>query len=129
MITFYLWCADAEIPELTRLAGTVSRWAEEIFAYHRTANASNGPVENTHMLIEKTRRSGHGFRNPTTYRRRLLGRHTIKSATQYQGIVRPTLKPALLGEPASPVASPAASTTDNNNHRACFHHRCASHRR
>jgi transposase len=82
MITFYLWCADADIPELTRLASTVSRWAEEIFAYHRTAGASNGRVENTHMLIEKTRRSAHGFTNPTNYRRRLLGRYGIKWHTQ-----------------------------------------------
>jgi transposase len=88
MITFYLWCADADIPELTRLASTVSRWAEEIFAYHRTAGASNGRVENTHMLIEKTRRSAHGFTNPTNYRRRLLGRHGIKWHTQPTARIR-----------------------------------------
>jgi transposase len=50
MIAFYLWCADAEVPELTRLARTVSRWAELIFAYHRSGGASNAKVENTHML-------------------------------------------------------------------------------
>jgi transposase len=88
MITFYLWCADADIPELTRLASTVSRWAEEIFAYHRTAGASNGRVENTHMLIEKTRRSAHGFTNPTNYRRRLLGRYGIKWHTQPTARIR-----------------------------------------
>ncbi|MBA2338326.1 MAG: ISL3 family transposase, partial [Acidimicrobiia bacterium] len=88
MITFYLWCADTDIPELIRLAGTVSRWAEEIFAYHRSAGASNGKVENTHMLIEKTRRTAHGFTNPTNYRRRLLGRHGIKWHTQPTARIR-----------------------------------------
>jgi transposase len=88
MITFYLWCADTEIPELTRLAGTVSRWAELIFAYHRSGRASNGRVENTHMLVEKTRRTAHGFTNPTNYRRRLLGRHGIKWHTQPTARIR-----------------------------------------
>jgi transposase len=88
MITFYLWCADTEIPELTRLAGTVSRWAELIFAYHRSGRASNGRVENTHMLVEKTRRTAHGFTNPANYRRRLLGRHGIKWHTQPTARIR-----------------------------------------
>ncbi|MBA2337908.1 MAG: ISL3 family transposase [Acidimicrobiia bacterium] len=88
MITFYLWCADAETPELTRLAGTVSRWAEQIFAYHTSGGASNGRVENTHMLAEKTRRTAHGFTNPTNYRRRLLGRYGIKWHTQPTARIR-----------------------------------------
>jgi transposase len=82
MIAFYTFCADAGIPELTRLAHTVSRWAELIFAYHRTGRASNGRVENAHMLIEKTRRQAHGFRNIDNYRRRIIGRHGIKWHTQ-----------------------------------------------
>lgn len=82
MIAFYLYCADADVPELSRLARTISRWAEHIFAYHRTGRASNGRVENAHMLVEKTRRQAHGFRNPTNYRRRLIGRHGIKWHTQ-----------------------------------------------
>ncbi|MGA7270029.1 MAG: transposase, partial [Acidimicrobiia bacterium] len=82
MIAFYTWCADAEVPELTRLARTISRWSELIFNYHRTGGASNGRTENLHMLIEKTRRQAHGFRNLTNYRRRLIGRHGIKWHTQ-----------------------------------------------
>ena len=78
MIAFYLHCADAEIPELNRLARTASRWAEQIFAYHRTGKASNGRVENTHMLAEKIRRNAHGFTNHDNYRRRLIGRLGIK---------------------------------------------------
>ncbi len=66
MITFYTFCADADIAELTRLAHTISRWSELIFNYHRTGRASNGRVENVHMLIEKTRRQAHGFPTSTT---------------------------------------------------------------
>src|SRR5690606_5829696 len=82
MIAFYTYCADAHVPELTRLAMTVSRWSELIFNYHRTGRASNGKTENAHMLIEKTRRQAHGFRNIDNYRRRIIGRHGIKWDTQ-----------------------------------------------
>ena len=74
MIAFYLWCADADVPELARLGGTISRWAEPIFAYHTTGRATNAPVGNRHMLAEKIRRISHGFRNPDNDRRRLIGR-------------------------------------------------------
>ena len=82
MIAFYIWCADADIHELRRLARTISRWSEQIFAYHRSGGASNGRVENTHMLAEKIRRIGHGFTNHHNYRRRLIGRLGITWHTQ-----------------------------------------------
>jgi transposase len=37
-----------------------------------TAGASKGPTEAVNLLIEKTRRIGHGFRNFDNYRLRLL---------------------------------------------------------
>ena len=82
LIVFFQFCADADVPELRRLAHTIDRWHVEILAYHSTFKASNGRVENTHMLAEKTRRNAHGFTNHTNYRRRLLGRlgvqwHTV----------------------------------------------------
>ena len=52
----------------------MSRWAEQTFAYHRTGPASNGRVENTHMLAEKIRRNAHRFTNHRNGRRRLIGR-------------------------------------------------------
>lgn len=88
MITFFIYCADADVPELARLARTVSRWSEEIFAYHRTGRASNARVENTHMLADKTRRNAHGFTNHDNYRRRLLGRLGIKWHTQPTARIR-----------------------------------------
>ena len=81
LIVFLQHCADAEIPELTRLARTIDRWAPEILAYHATGGASNGRVENIHMLAEKTRRNAHGFTNHANYRRRLIGRLGIKWTT------------------------------------------------
>ena len=88
LIAFYLHSADADIPELGRLARTVNRWAEQILAYHRTGGASNGRVENTHMLAEKIRRNSHGFTNHTNYRRRLIGRLGIKWHTQPTARIR-----------------------------------------
>jgi transposase len=88
MISFYLFCADADVPELSRLARTISRWAELIFAYHRTGGASNGRVENIHMLAEKIRRTAHGFSNIDNYRRRLIGRLGIKWHTQPTARIR-----------------------------------------
>jgi transposase len=72
LLEFYSHCADADIPELARLANTVSDWATEILAFHTTAMASNGPTEAVNLGIETIRRTGHGFRNFDNYRLRLL---------------------------------------------------------
>jgi transposase len=70
---FYTHVADrAHIAELVTLASTISAWETEILNYHRTDRASNGPTEAVNLLIEKTRRIGHGFRNIDNYRLRLL---------------------------------------------------------
>lgn len=84
LTVFYQWCADAEVPELTRLATTISAWQDELLAYH-TTRLSNGPTEAVNLLIEKIRRIGHGFRNFNNYRLRLLLRcgvtwHTHRTA-------------------------------------------------
>jgi transposase len=81
LIVFFQHCADAEIPELSRLARTIERWRPEVLAYHSTGRASNGRVENVHMLAEKIRRNAQGMVNHHNYRRRLIGRHGIKWAT------------------------------------------------
>jgi transposase len=81
LVVFFQHCADAEVPELARLARTTDRWSTEVLAYHRTGRASNGRVENVHMLAEKIRRNAHGFTNHHNYRRRLIGRLGIKWTT------------------------------------------------
>ena len=65
-------CADAGVPELTRLARTIDAWREEFLAYFDTAGVSNGPTEAMNLLIKKIKRVGHGFRNFENYRLRLL---------------------------------------------------------
>lgn len=72
LIVFFQHAANAEVPELTRLAKTIDRWRDEVLAYHSTGGASNGPTEAVNLLIEKIRRIGHGYRNYDNYRRRLL---------------------------------------------------------
>jgi transposase len=72
LIVFFQHAADAEVPELTRLATTIDRWRDQVLNYHRTGGASNGPTEAVNLLIEKIRRIGHGYRNFANYRRRLL---------------------------------------------------------
>jgi len=72
LIVFFQHAADANVPELTRLARTIDRWRDEVLAYHQTGGASNGPTEAVNLLIEKIRRIGHGYRNFDNYRRRLL---------------------------------------------------------
>lgn len=72
LIVFFQHAANAEVPELTRLAKTIDRWSNEVLAYHSTGGASNGPTEAVNLIIEKIRRIGHGYRNYDNYRRRLL---------------------------------------------------------
>ena len=72
LTVFFHHAAEADIPELTRLAKTIDRWRDEVLNYHRTGGASNGPTEAVNLLIEKIRRIGHGYRNFDNYRRRLL---------------------------------------------------------
>ncbi len=72
LIVFFQHAADAQIPELCRLARTIDRWRDEVLAYHATGGASNGPTEAVNLLVEKIRRIGHGYRNFANYRRRLL---------------------------------------------------------
>jgi transposase len=69
---FYLHCACAEVPELLRLARTISAWEGEILAYFTTRGASNARTEATNLLIKRTKRIGFGFRSFRNYRLRLL---------------------------------------------------------
>jgi transposase len=66
------YCADADIPELTRVARTIDSWHGEFLAYFHTGGVSNGPTEAVNLLIKKIKRVGHGFRNFDNYRLRLL---------------------------------------------------------
>jgi transposase len=87
LVAFYQWCAEADVPELVRLAKTISAWENEVLAYH-TTGLSNGPTEAVNLLIEKVRRIGHGFRNFNNYRLRLLLRCGVKWQTPRTARIR-----------------------------------------
>jgi len=53
---FYWRCATAEVPELTRVARTISAWQDELLAYFTTGGASNGPTEAVNLLIKRIKR-------------------------------------------------------------------------
>ena len=53
----YAWtvtCIDSHVPELRRLARTLTTWREEFLAYFRTGRISNGPTEAVNLLIKKS---------------------------------------------------------------------------
>ena len=65
-------CIDPGVPEIGRLARTITTWRDEFLAYFSTGRISNGPTEAVNLLIKKILRVGHGFRNFDNYRLRLL---------------------------------------------------------
>lgn len=60
------------IPEVARLGRTLRAWRSQVLAYFATAGVSNGGTEAINLIIEKTRRLAHGFRNFNHYRLRIL---------------------------------------------------------
>jgi transposase len=60
------------IREVARLGRTLRSWRAEFLAYFDTDRVSNGPTEAMNLLVEKTRRIGHGYRRFDNYRLRLL---------------------------------------------------------
>ena len=68
---FLVECRDSPVPELHRLAKTVSRWRQEILAHHNT-DASNGPTEAVNLVVKKVIRVAHGFRSFNNFRLRVL---------------------------------------------------------
>jgi transposase len=60
------------IPEVARLGRTLRSWKQQVLAYFAGKGVSNGGTEAINLLIEKTRRLAHGFRNFTNYRLRIM---------------------------------------------------------
>jgi len=67
---FYTWCANADIPEITRLAHTIEDWWPEIEAFCKTG-ITNAKTEGINRLIKDVARRACGFRNPDNQRRRV----------------------------------------------------------
>lgn len=75
------------VPELTRLAMTISRWEHEVLRFHRT-HISTGPVEAQNLVTEKIRRIAHGMRNFDNYRLRILLHSGVKWDTRPTARIR-----------------------------------------
>ncbi|WP_250550585.1 transposase [Pseudonocardia sp. H11422] len=69
------------VPEVARLGRTLRAWRTELLAYFNTerASTSNGPTEAVNLLIETSRRAGHGFRSFDNYQLRLLLAHGMST--------------------------------------------------
>ncbi len=72
LLRWFTDIAEHEIPELLRRARTLDTWRVELLAYFDTGGVSNGPTEAVNGLIKKIKGVGHGYRNLTNYRLRLL---------------------------------------------------------
>ena len=71
LAAFYDWCAQNEdIPELVTLAGTVSRWEQQIVTAVLTG-VTNATSESLNRIAKLEARMAYGFRNPENQRRRV----------------------------------------------------------
>ncbi len=68
---FYALAAEADVPELTRLAATVETWWPAIEAY-LLLRVTNARTEGYNRKIKQIKRVACGFRNQSSYERRIL---------------------------------------------------------
>jgi transposase len=66
---FYTWCADAAVPELERLAGTIQTWWPCIEAFLHT-KITNAASEGYNRVVKLDARNAYGYRNPANQRLR-----------------------------------------------------------
>ena len=67
---FNAWCADARLPELERLAGTIEAWWPEVLGF-LTTGITNAGTEATNRTVKTAARTAYGFRNLDNQRRRV----------------------------------------------------------
>jgi transposase len=67
---FYDWCAQADVPELVRLAKTIETWWPAIEAFIHTG-VTNAKSEGVNRVAKLTARNAFGFRNPVNQRLRV----------------------------------------------------------
>jgi len=68
---FYTLAAEADVPELERLAATVETWWPAIEAY-LTLRVTNARTEGYNRKIKQIKRVSCGFRNQNSYQRRIM---------------------------------------------------------
>ena len=74
---FLAACADADMPETTRLAGTIEKWWPEIEGFLQLG-VTNARTEGCNRVIKQIKRVACGFRNQANYERRIM----LHSATR-----------------------------------------------
>ena len=79
MWRFHTACADADMPETTRLATTVDTWWPHILVFLRL-RVTNARTEGFNRIIKQVKRVGCGFRNMTNYERRILAHIALTRA-------------------------------------------------
>ena len=68
---FYVLAAEADVPELTRLATTIETWWPAVEAY-LSLRITNARTEGYNRKIKQIKRVACGFRNQASYERRIL---------------------------------------------------------
>ncbi|MBA5846868.1 transposase [Gordonia amicalis] len=63
---FYTWCADADIPEITRLATTIETWWPAVLAFLHSG-LTNARTEGYNRLVKQVKCVACGFRNTETH--------------------------------------------------------------
>jgi transposase len=71
LAAFYEAAVDADLPEATRLAGTIQTWWPAILVA-LTERVTNARTEGFNRIIKQVKRAGCGYRNMINYQRRIL---------------------------------------------------------
>jgi transposase len=79
MWRFHTACADADMPETTRLAATVDTWWPHILVFLQL-RVTNARTEGFNRIIKQVKRAGCGFRNMDNYERRILAHIALTRA-------------------------------------------------
>src|SRR5918994_671522 len=88
LVVFYNYCASSDVPELERLARTITHWEVPILRWHHT-RLTNATTEGTNLIIKNIKRLGFGFRNFDNYRLRLLLRCGAPWQHRHVASIRP----------------------------------------
>jgi transposase len=76
---FYQCAADADVPELTRLAETIETWWPAVLAFLQL-RITNARTEGLNRTIKTIKRVGCGYRNQHNYERRIMLHSAARAA-------------------------------------------------
>jgi transposase len=76
---FYQACADADMPETTRLATTIETWWPHILVFLQLG-VTNARTEGFNRVIRNVKRVACGFSNMDNYQRRIMAHIAVTRA-------------------------------------------------